>query len=520
MKRLIRKILVFAFLSCVTLNAFSYDFEVDGIYYNYNAKDQTAIVTHDGIEVWVGNTTYVGNIIIPEYVSINGRSIKVAGIGESAFWGCERLESVKLPENITSIGRYAFGDCPNLRLINIPSSIIEIGQEAFMRDSCLTINTDNEYTTTSLNSLNLSNVKTIGYNAFGDCIKLEEVTISASNIPHGVFYGCSNLKQVNILSGVHDIMSPAFKGCPKDMTIFIEDKQDGTALNFLLYNDYYYLTHTFFIGCKNLYMGRAITIAEHVSIFDSLKSITIGEYISEADLGTASNLEAIYSKTTDPDNCKISFNNHAYVHAKLYVPIGCKEKYSSAEGWKNFFQIEEMDVDKMWNGKGEPDIVSVEKKCEKPSISYSNGKLTFTCSTEGATCMSTITDTDVRTFSGDELQLSATYTVKAYATAAGYDNSETVTATLCWLDAEPKTEGMTNDIASVKGDAILIQSDNGTVFVSGAGLGEKINIYSSSGVMVASTKTLSGTTALNTNLKKGEIAIVKIGSKSVKVLMQ
>lgn len=79
---------------------------------------------------------------------------------------------------------------------------------------------------------------------------------------------------------------------------------------------------------------------------------------------------------------------------------------------------------------------------------------------------------------------------------------------------------MTNDIASVKGDAILIQSDNGTVFVSGAGLGEKINIYSSAGVMVASSKTLSGTTALNTNLKKGEIAIVKIGSKSVKVLMQ
>ena len=134
--------------------------------------------------------------------------------------------------------------------------------------------------------------------------------------------------------------------------------------------------------------------------------------------------------------------------------------------------------------------------------------------------MSTITDTDVRTFSGDELQLCATYTVKAYATAAGYDKSETVTATLCWLDAEPKTEGMTNDIASVKGDAILIQSDNGTVFVSGAGLGEKINIYSASGVMVASTKTLSGTTALNTNLKKGEIAIVKIGSRSVKVLMQ
>ena len=130
-------------------------------------------------------------------------------------------------------------------------------------------------------------------------------------------------------------------------------------------------------------MGRAITIEEYVSIWNNLKTLTIGEYVTEADLGTASKLETIYSKSTDPDNCKITFNSRAYVQAKLYVPIGCKEKYSKAEGWKNFFQIEEMDVDKMWNGKGDPDLVSVEnKKCDKPSISYSNGKLKFTFSTE------------------------------------------------------------------------------------------------------------------------------------------
>lgn len=514
MKRLIRKILVFAFLSCVTLNAFSYDFEVDGIYYNYNAKDQTAIVTYD-----FGHS-YVGNIIIPEYVSINGRSIKVTCIGDYAFSSCDNLETVKLPESIISIGEAAFSNCSNLRLINIPSSVIEIGKAAFNFDTCLTIErTDDAYTTDGLNSLNLSNVLSIGYQAFYECEKLEEVTISASTIKRSTFAYC-NLKRVNLLSGVHDIGITAFQECFNGQTVLIEDKLYDTVN--VIY-DYIGSDHGKLIAwnVKHLYLGRDIRIDKNVSICDNLECLTIGEYVSEADFGAASKLETIYSKSTEPDKCKITFNSRAYVHAKLYVPIGCKEKYSSAEGWKNFFQIEEMDVDKMWNGKGEPDVVSVEKKkCEKPSISYSNGKLTFTCATEGAKCMSTITDTDVRTFSGDELQLSATYTVKAYATAAGYDNSETVTATLCWLDAEPKTEGMTNDIASVKGDAILIQSDNGTVFVSGAGLGEKINIYSSSGVMVASTKTLSGTTALNTNLKKGEIAIVKIGSKSVKVLMQ
>ena len=515
MKQLIRKILIFALLSCVTLNAFSYDFEVDGIYYNYNAKDQTAIVTDDN------GPSYVGNIIIPEYVSINGRSIKVTSIGDYAFCSCENLETVKLPESIISIGASAFSNCANLRLINIPSSVIEIGKAAFEFDTCLTIErTDDAYTTDGLNSLNLSNVLSIGYQAFYKCEKLEEVTISASTIKIYSFSYCTNLKRVNLLSGVHDIGITAFQDCFNGQTVFIEDKQYDTVNVIYDYRGYDY-GKLIAWNVKHLYLGRTITIDKNVSICDNLECLTVGEYVSEADFGAASKLETIYSKSTEPDKCKISFNSRAYVHAKLYVPIGCKEKYSSAEGWKNFFQIEEMDVDKMWNGKGEPNVVSAEKKkCEKPSISYSNGKLTFTCATEGAKCMSTITDTDVRTFSGDELQLCATYTVKAYATAAGYDNSETVTATLCWLDTEPKTEGLTNDIASVKGDAILIQSDNGTVFVSGACRGEKINIYSASGVMVASTKTLSGTTALNTNLKKGEIAIVKIGSKSVKVLMQ
>ncbi len=514
MKRLIRKILVFAFLLCVTLNAFSYDFEVDGIYYNYNAKDQTAIVTDNN------GPSYVGNIIIPEYVSINGRSIKVTSIGGRAFYSCENLETVKLPESIISIGNGAFCDCANLRLINIPSSVIEIGSSAFYGDTCLTIErTDDAYTTDGLNSLNLSNVRKIGDFAFCECEKLEEVTISASTITRYLFGYCTNLKRVNLLSGVHyEIMITAFPDCSKEMTVFIEDKQGDNVLD--IYDDSG-SAYGMNWNVKHLYLGRAIRIPKNVSICDNIECLTIGEYVSEADFGTGSKLETIYSKSKDPDNCKITFNSRAYVQAKLYVPIGCKEKYSKAEGWKNFFQIEEMDVDKMWNGKGEPEVVSAEKKkCEKPSISYSNGKLTFTCATEGAKCMSTITDTDVRTFSGDELQLCATYTVKAYATAAGYDNSETVTATLCWLDAEPKTEGMTNDITSIKGDAVLIQSYNGTVFVSGACRGEKINIYSASGVMVASTKTLSGTTALNTNLKKGEIAIVKIGSKSVKVLMQ
>jgi hypothetical protein len=35
-------------------------------------------------------------------------------VGISAFWGCEKLVSIKLPASLTKIGIYAFEECNNL----------------------------------------------------------------------------------------------------------------------------------------------------------------------------------------------------------------------------------------------------------------------------------------------------------------------------------------------------------------------------------------------------------------------
>lgn len=45
-----------------------------------------------------------GNIVIPS--EIEGK--KVTAIGKSAFYGCENITGITLPETVTSIGRYAF----------------------------------------------------------------------------------------------------------------------------------------------------------------------------------------------------------------------------------------------------------------------------------------------------------------------------------------------------------------------------------------------------------------------------
>ena len=122
-----------------------------------------------------------------------------------------------------------------------------------------------------------------------------------------------------------------------------------------------------------------------------------------------------------------------------------------------------------------------EQKCEKPTISYKNGKLTFKCATAGAVCQSSITDTDIKSYRGNEIQLSVTYNISVYATKAGYENSETATATLCWIDVEPKTEGIDNSVAQVKSNVVLIQGNDGVVSVSGVDDGKDVAVYSVDG---------------------------------------
>lgn len=123
----------------------------------------------------------------------------------------------------------------------------------------------------------------------------------------------------------------------------------------------------------------------------------------------------------------------------------------------------------------------------------------------------------------NEVQLSVTYNISIYATKSGYENSEVATATLCWIDVEPKTEGITDGTTGVKqieANAVLIQTENDQIFVSGANEGTAISVFSTDGLRVGSAVSRSGQAAINTHLPSGSIAIVKIGNRSVKVAMK
>ena len=87
---------------------------------NLDLSDTTSLVS-------IGNEAFYGcerltSVIIPD---------SVTSIGDRAFCGCERLTSVTIPDSVTSIGDRAFRDCERLTSVTIPDSVTSIGDHAF-----------------------------------------------------------------------------------------------------------------------------------------------------------------------------------------------------------------------------------------------------------------------------------------------------------------------------------------------------------------------------------------------------
>jgi hypothetical protein len=208
------------------------------------------------------------------------------------------------------------------------------------------------------------------------------------------------------------------------------------------------------------------------------------------------------------------FHNDAFYNATLYVPKGTTDKYKATYYWNKFVFIEE----------GEPGSSTQpeEKKCATPTISYGGKRLTFSCETEGVEYVYEIKDADIRKGYDAEVALSATYEISVYATKSGDENSDVATATLVWTDAiftvtTPETPTSAKSVA--ESIPMLISAQNGTITVRGEQNGLPLTVYTADGKMLGAATMKDGQASISTNLQRGEIAIVKVGSKSVKIKM-
>lgn len=142
---------------------FEYAEDFGWFIFGYNGKDRTEL------------------IIPPRY---NKEPIR--GIGQSAFKGCSRLESVIIPESLTQIGADAFSECASLKY--------------------------NEYA----DALYLGNAK----NPYVTLVKVKDSTLSQYEIHKNTlalsvyaFKDCANLTIIGIPYGIREIGVGAFENC-------------------------------------------------------------------------------------------------------------------------------------------------------------------------------------------------------------------------------------------------------------------------------------------------------------------
>lgn len=191
---------------------------------------------------WTNSTSnYVTNL---ESITLPD---SVTSIGSSAFRG-SGLKTIYIPANLTSIKPDAFFDCQYLSTITIseecknfkvvgnvlyskddtklvmygdkisasdftvPASVTEIGTYAFCQTKI-----------TSLSFESDSTLKTIGYNAFYGCSGLTQLEIpdSVTTIELYAFYSCSNLTSVKLPNGITSLPYCSFGSCSKLESVII-----------------------------------------------------------------------------------------------------------------------------------------------------------------------------------------------------------------------------------------------------------------------------------------------------------
>ena len=469
-----------------SISASAYDIEVDGIYYNLVSKGKIAEVTE-------GDGKYSGSITIPSSIKVNDAKYTVTSIGKSAFSFCTGLTSITIPNSVTSIGESAFFNCSSLTSITIPNSVTSIESGAFRLCSSLT-------------SITIPNsVTSIVWGCFSGCSSLTSVTIpnSVTSIDMVAFEGCSGLTSVTIPNSVTSIGASAYKGCSGLTSVTIPNSVSKIEMDT-------------FSDCSGL---TSVTIPNSVASIEygafsgcsSLTSITIPNSVRIIESGafqSCSNLENFYCYAEKFSSIGDDIFKDSYTeYATLHVPSSAISYYQTTEPWSGFGTIKALE------GTG----TGVEtKKCETPTISFADGKLTFSCATEEVEYESEVTCSDVNKYYSNEINLAACYDITVTATKTGYSNSDVATAKLYWLPSSGSLDETSINNVSMRG--IAIQSAGGIVTISGLNNDETVSFYAIDGKTLGFSSAINGTTFFTA--KSGSAVIAKFGNESIKILVK
>lgn len=377
--------------------------------------------------VYKGVTMNVKNI--KPYFAYNNKFIKTLSVNNDgeldyyAFTNCSNMTNVTLGQNVSTIGSHAFQGCSSIETIDIPDIVTAL----------------NDYT-------------------FADCTSLKEIKIkpNMTDIKNSVFNNCTSLAKVIITDseadlnlgsnkkGSYDYGNPLFYSCPLN-TVYIGRNINYNKTSSYGYSPFYRntslksveitdketeISDNEFYGCTNL---ERVTIGDGITTIgnwafsgcQNFKYFAFGSHVTSIGQEAFSDCTAvteIISKATTPPICgNQALNDINKWDCKLYVPEGCMAAYTAADQWKEFFFAEEGTGTAEQNPEGQTET----GKCEKPTTTIVDGKIHFSCSTQGVTYTYNVTACTPSGVGNDITPSSLKITV--YASKPGFANSDTAT---------------------------------------------------------------------------------------------
>lgn len=345
-------------------------------------------------------------------------------LGDYAFSSCSKLEGIYIPNMTTYLGKYCFSGCASLKYANIGIRIPDILEYTF--NNCKSLPT----------IVIPSNIKSIADFALAGCSSLKNVIIS-------------DRKQILTLGSNKD--KPLFCDCPLD-SVYI-----GAKISYKTSSNYGYSPFH-----HNTTLRTVVITDEETKIYDNefyqcygLESVIIGDgvktignwafsgctsllffsfgnnvsSIGQEAFSDCSEMVKIIAKTTVPPTCGTQALADINVwNCDLVIPEGSLSSYTSADQWKMFFFVFEGDKEiETPTPTPTPSEDKEVKVCESPNISFSQGKLEFSCLTPNSVCHYNYKINISGNGAGLEVEPQMELMVSVYATAKGYEDSEVIT---------------------------------------------------------------------------------------------